>query len=152
MPIRITLDFPTWRVSCKQFYSFGLPSLLDFVKSILDWINVQGSATVILSCWSDCTSLSNCISFHCLWASYWLTLVPWLLGVSMKLGGEQETSSFTMSLHTVELCPHGTDIHEILCRRFFTKILGKEYGKAVIIRTFLWFLVSICNLCLNQQS
>jgi len=39
----------------------------------------------------------------------------------MKLGGEKETSNFTMSLHVVELCPHGRDIHEILYRRFLPK-------------------------------
>jgi hypothetical protein len=34
----------------------------------------------------------------------------------MKLG---------MSLHMVELCPHGTDIHEILYRRFLPKSVKK---------------------------
>jgi hypothetical protein len=39
----------------------------------------------------------------------------------MKVGGEKETCSLTISLHMVELCPHGTDIHEILYRRFLPK-------------------------------
>jgi hypothetical protein len=43
----------------------------------------------------------------------------------VKLGGEKEASSFTMSPHMVELCPHGTDIHEILYRRFLSKSVKK---------------------------
>jgi hypothetical protein len=43
----------------------------------------------------------------------------------VKLGEEKETSSFTISLHMAELCPHGTDIHEILYRRFLPKLVKK---------------------------
>jgi hypothetical protein len=45
----------------------------------------------------------------------------------MKLGREKETAVFTMSFCMGEPCPHVTDIHEILYRRFLPKPVKKVH-------------------------